>query len=364
MQTGKMYSLFGKNGIEEIPEMPTLKEGTQIIHVGAGLSETRAAVLKTDDSHIWVITLTDTPSLSKKSKADYIRPISKRHGIGTYYYDDLRTINMVEVNAAYDLYNQQQEANKLRQDHEALATAEAAKIGRVLIEDNMPAGTIGLICAHEKKDASDPMSDYFSNEVTRTVIIGYTSKSKEDFREMRDAARTSGISELIEISDMPYEMVEHRDKYSGGHGYWLGKSRHHGWEVKKHIFSDYTPVKNYYKHAGKEGGFTAYKCKAVAPIAATTPATGTGATISFNVAKGGIEIKFPGKPSESILKDLRECSPFRWSRFAKVWWAKDTATNRAFAAQYGTLPTGAAPQEEVNNDFDNMIADQQWDAIK
>jgi hypothetical protein len=44
-------------------------------------------------------------------------------------------------------------------------------------------------------------------------------------------------------------------------------------------------------------------------------------TVSRNTEKGGIEIRFPKKPDQSLLDDLK-AHGFHWSGFAKCWWTK------------------------------------------
>jgi hypothetical protein len=62
--------------------------------------------------------------------------------------------------------------------------------------------------------------------------------------------------------------------------------------------------------------------------AGSTPAPIVDATnvqVSRNEEKGGIEIRFPNKPNDSILASLHD-KGFNWSRFNKVWWIKYDAT--------------------------------------
>jgi len=49
----------------------------------------------------------------------------------------------------------------------------------------------------------------------------------------------------------------------------------------------------------------------------------SGMVVRRNEEKDGIEISFPAKPDDAIIEMLK-MTGFRWSRFAKVWWAKYT----------------------------------------
>ncbi|MDV3429221.1 MAG: hypothetical protein LIR50_19710 [Bacillota bacterium] len=57
--------------------------------------------------------------------------------------------------------------------------------------------------------------------------------------------------------------------------------------------------------------------------------TVTGIQVHYNQEKSGIELIFPGKPDAEVLSQLKS-NGFRWSRYQKLWCAKDTAERRAF----------------------------------
>jgi Large polyvalent protein associated domain 29 len=58
--------------------------------------------------------------------------------------------------------------------------------------------------------------------------------------------------------------------------------------------------------------------------------TDVKATYSLNEELNGIEITFTGVPSEEIRNELK-ANGFRWSKYKKVWWAKQTAERLEFA---------------------------------
>lgn len=55
-------------------------------------------------------------------------------------------------------------------------------------------------------------------------------------------------------------------------------------------------------------------------------------TVSHNVERGGIEIKFPGKPNDSVISSLKD-KGFRWSPFNTVWWKKYNDEDYAWAKE-------------------------------
>jgi hypothetical protein len=65
--------------------------------------------------------------------------------------------------------------------------------------------------------------------------------------------------------------------------------------------------------------------RAASPVASAAPITVEGVTISRNTEKNGIEVQFSEKPEESILVFLKS-NGFRWSKFAKLWYARYSET--------------------------------------
>ena len=64
--------------------------------------------------------------------------------------------------------------------------------------------------------------------------------------------------------------------------------------------------------------------------------TGSEASVTYNEQKGGIEIRFPYMPSDEIRQYLKD-SGYRWSKFGKCWWIKDTQSARESAEKVKSL---------------------------
>lgn len=75
--------------------------------------------------------------------------------------------------------------------------------------------------------------------------------------------------------------------------------------------------------------------------------------INFNSDKDGIELKFNSKPDEEVRAQLKE-NGFRWSRYKKIWFAKDTEERRNFV---NTLNNQEQQEENIKetNDFKIII---------
>lgn len=68
------------------------------------------------------------------------------------------------------------------------------------------------------------------------------------------------------------------------------------------------------------------------PVARPTPApTGaTGATITRNEERNGIEIRFPSRPDDDVLAELK-ANGWRWSRFSACWYTRYSDEAQQFA---------------------------------
>jgi N12 class adenine-specific DNA methylase len=81
--------------------------------------------------------------------------------------------------------------------------------------------------------------------------------------------------------------------------------------------------------AGAGGGQPAAGDQGPTVGAAGAPTTETGAKVAFNEQRQGIELTFPGRPSDEVIAGLKDAG-FRFSSKQKLWYAKDTPERRAF----------------------------------
>lgn len=129
-------------------------------------------------------------------------------------------------------------ASKARQDaaeRERQAAADAAAAFRNQYRDKIPADAVAVILATLEQDDCDIQSDYFNVKSTRTVILGFSTHTRDLFPELRKAARN--FTETAHLADAP-ATAEHREKYSMGAGYYLksGNRYDSGWKVHKRSF--------------------------------------------------------------------------------------------------------------------------------
>jgi hypothetical protein len=103
-------------------------------------------------------------------------------------------------------------------------------IGKDRLQKLIPADTKAVIVAELHEDESDVMTDYFSYRTIRTVILGFSPNTKDLFSEMRKYAANFEETAFLTEENRKYE---HREKYTGGAGYYLGESNYSGWIIRK-----------------------------------------------------------------------------------------------------------------------------------
>jgi hypothetical protein len=157
--------------------------------------------------------------------------LSKKFGIGYYFDDDnpqfLTDLQVGVLQNEADLLakKKQNEKEELQKQRKQLKA-----VGRERLENLVPTNVKAVIVAELHKDDSDMMTDYFSYRTTRTVILGFSTHTKDLFSEMRNHA--SNFEETAHLAE-ENKKYEHREKYTGGAGYYLGKCKYEGWIIRK-----------------------------------------------------------------------------------------------------------------------------------
>jgi hypothetical protein len=167
----------------------------------------------------------------KFAQSDLIRPLSQKFGIG-YYFDDSNPQFLDNFRVAL-LQNQAELLAKKEQnerEEQEKRNEQLTATGRARLEKLIPADTKGVIVAKLREDESDMMTDYFGYRTVRTVILGFSAHTRDLFSEMRKYA--VNFAETAHLAEDNAE-YEHREKYTGGSGYYLGKRRNSGWVIKK-----------------------------------------------------------------------------------------------------------------------------------
>jgi hypothetical protein len=230
----------------------------------------------------------------------------------------------------------------------------------------MQAGQMAIV-AQLCFDNTDSQSDYFDSHahLGPELALLVCPKGRED-----EATARRGLNRFLELARLG-DWSWHTEKYSMGHGNYLsgpgvevspevaagrhyyrgGEITHGHWEIQfKGAYGDNTTLHTF------KGYGTAMEA---APAQAAESVTVGAATLTENAAKGGIEIRFPGKPEASVLDALKSHG-WRWSRFGACWYHRADDATRNWAKSF---LVGAAPTEHLGPDYfdmqveNNMAAD-------
>ena len=181
--------------------------------------------------------------------AETIRPLSQKFGIG-FYYDDTapQFIGTDELRAVIHKAEEIADAEILRKEQKREEQQRTKQRGMEMLRRITPADVQAVIVAELHEDDTD----YFGCRNVRTVILDFSYKTREDFAEMRCAAAHFPDTAYLAEYNREYE---HREKYSMGHGYWLGENYYSGWIIRKEGCSNAESLIDRYAYtAGCKGG--------------------------------------------------------------------------------------------------------------
>jgi len=183
--------------------------------------------------------------------ADIIRPLKEKFGIG-YYYDSENSefMDSFEVAMLLQQAQQQKKAEEAKAKQEKIRVEQVKEIGRKRFVEIFPEDAQAVIVARLRQNESDSYTDYYSYSTQRTVIIGFSKHKRDIFSEMRKHA--SNFEETTYLAEFN-EDYEHREKYSMGVGYYLGKSKYSGWIIEKEpVYDRNRTIEDFAYTAGEE----------------------------------------------------------------------------------------------------------------
>jgi hypothetical protein len=234
-------------------------------------------------------------------ECDLIRPLSQKFGIG-YYFDDVnpKFMDALEVMKLHSEATYKAEEERKAQQRKQERAEQLKAIGRQRLEAILPDDVKAVIVAELRENESDTMTDYFGYSTQRTVIPGFSGHAKDLFSEMRKYA--ANFAETAHLADANPE-YEHREKYTGGSGYYLGKNRYSGWIVtKEKCCRDRKDViERYALTAGDEANICVPQ---VQEDATTVPDAVTGDFIIVDYSEKALAVFGDTKPVKDELKAL------------------------------------------------------------
>ena len=196
------------------------------------------------------------------------------------------------------------DALKAEQEAARRAAAEDAErlrtIGAERLRQIVPDDAVAVIIGEQHESECDPYTDYFGSRIVRTVILGFSTHTRDLFPEMRKAAaRFEGTAHLAERN----AEYEHREKYSMGHGYYLGTHRYSGWQVSKESCRDKEGIiKRFAVVAGNPDNVC---IENPAPVQTAAPETVADARVEIvEYSAKSIAVFGDTKPLRDTLRDL------------------------------------------------------------
>jgi hypothetical protein len=167
--------------------------------------------------------------------SDIIRPLKEKFGIG-YYYDseNPQFLDAFEVAILWEEAQANANAEAEAERQEKQRREQVSAIGRERLKEIIPADAQAVIIACEREDESDSQTDYFASRTVRTVIPGFSTHTKNSFQEMRNLAGNFGETAYLTEKNEEYE---HRENYTGGHGYIWAKANTMGGLSKRNGYT-------------------------------------------------------------------------------------------------------------------------------
>jgi hypothetical protein len=271
----------------------------QIIRMN-GYNDDSYAVYDITEGHSGLIYRLINLRTHRFGQCDLIRPLSEKFGIG-YYYDDEkpRFMDAFEVAILRGEAEQadRQEQEERQKQHEYSEQLKAT--GRERLEAIVPADAKAVIVAELHEDESDGMTDYYGYRTQRTVILGFSTHTRDLFPEMRKVAANFEKTAHLAVKNTKYE---HREKYSMGAGYYLSESKYHGWIIQKERLTGSREqfIERYALIAGDESNI----CVKVQAEADSAKETVTGDFVIVDYSEKAIAVFGDTKPVKDKLMAL------------------------------------------------------------
>ena len=386
MQEGKIFSIFGANGtMEELKGLPQLPLYCKVYSYGAGMSECEGAVISGPNQYGAYTCVSLSNYDTRFFTIDkYSRPHSKKFGIGTYYDDALTIQDEAEVKE----FIIKAEAEIVAQKTAAEAKAASDKKEREELPAKYPYLTVNTQ-DDNKITKANIVSALKHNFPTVKFSVRKRHHSSYEV-EWTDGSSYDSVKSIVgKFVDHHMDITGDYNDYDpsnfnrvfGGFSYIfcernkseevknllpalnkLNPNTHNihenpdllhrifsktsfpagaiitGVEAKKNFTGSFDDAFQITYDMPEDEIIEDGEATAAALMAPAQPGTAI-AEIRHNKEKNGIEIKFPGRPTDDILEQVKVNNVFRWSKFAKVWYAKVSTQAKQIAMQFGSLPS-------------------------
>ena len=238
--------------------------------------------------------------------SDLIRPLSEKFGIGMYYDDaNPKFLDPLETAALLTKAREKKTEDDRKAEEERQRNEHTAKIGAERLRPLIPLDAKAVIVGELRVSECDSYTDYYDYRIERTVILGFSTHTRNLFSEMRKyAANFEGTAYLAE-NDKEYE---HRENYSMGDGMYLGRNKYSGWTISKERIYDLEKFIERYAHTAGDEANICLK----APQRETEAQPTTSADLStlnleiVEYSEKAIAVFGDTKPIKDVLKGLND----------------------------------------------------------
>lgn len=157
---------------------------------------------------------------------DVLFPLKQKHGIGHYVdTENPEFLTDEEVSELKEKAYQKLIADNKAEEEKRVEAEKIKAIGRERLQDLIKPEYKAVIVAYLREDDSDTQVDHWGYNTIRTVILGFSQSTRQNFNELRKFAKN--FEETHHLTDYN-EDWENREAY-----YYLGQSKYSGWIIQK-----------------------------------------------------------------------------------------------------------------------------------
>ena len=129
--------------------------------------------------------------------SDLIRPLSEKFGIGIYYDDaNPRFLDPLETAALLTKATEKKTEDDKKAEEERQRNERTAKIGAERLRPLIPSDAKAVIIGELRVSECESYTDYYDYRIERTVILGFSTHTRNLFSEMRKHA--ANFEETVE----------------------------------------------------------------------------------------------------------------------------------------------------------------------
>ena len=146
--------------------------------------------------------------------SDLIRPLSEKFGIGIYYDDaNPKFLDPLETAALLTKAREKKTEDDRKAEEERQRNEHTAKIGAERLRPLIPSDAKAVIVGELRVSECDSYTDYYDYRIERTVILGFSTHTRNLFPEMYKYAANFERTAYLAEYDKEYE---HHENYSMG----------------------------------------------------------------------------------------------------------------------------------------------------